>query len=115
MSDGCGLPVGGPSLDDVDIAGRTIVQGRVIADGAPVDRAYVQLINVDGDFVAEVVTNPEGGYRFFAAPGTWTLSALHRIGRVRREVVAEISGVTDVVLSLRGAAPSSPFVTEHRQ
>lgn len=97
---GCGLPVGGPSLEGVDIARATIIEGVVSRDEGPVDRAYVQLLDADGEFVAEVITDTAGHYRFFAAPGAWTLSVLHRHGRVRESVALDGAGVTDVALVL---------------
>ena len=42
--------------------------------------AYVRLLDSTGEFTAEVVTSPEGVFRFFAAPGSWTLRALSRFG-----------------------------------
>ena len=46
----------------------------------PVAGAYVRLLDAGGEFTAEVVTSPAGQFRFFAAPGTWTLRALSRHG-----------------------------------
>ena len=48
--------------------------------GAPVAGAYVRLLDVTGEFAAEVVTSAAGQFRFFAAPGTWTVRALSRQG-----------------------------------
>jgi hypothetical protein len=59
----------------VDVAKETVIQGAVSRDGAPVV-GYVRLLDSTGEFTAEVPTSPEGGFRFFAAPGTWTVRAL---------------------------------------
>jgi hypothetical protein len=62
--------------------------------------AYVRLLDSTGEFVAEVVTSATGDYRFFAAPGTWTLSVLHRDGKARGEVRAEGAGLVETALVL---------------
>ncbi len=88
---GCAAPPGGLDLTTLPpgIAERaTVVQGTVTASGLPVPRAYVRLVDAGGDFVAEMPTDPEGGFRFFAAPGQWVLRVLspgrpvheHRVG-----------------------------------
>jgi hypothetical protein len=100
MTDGCGMPLGGPSLEGVDLTKATIVQGTVTHGGEPVTRAYVQLLDIEGEFVAEVITDPEGHYRFFAKPGAWTLSVMHRLGRARIGVDLAGGGVTTHPLSL---------------
>jgi len=46
------------------------------------------------------VTSATGDYRFFAAPGTWTLSVLHRDGKVRRDVTATGPGLLEMALQL---------------
>jgi hypothetical protein len=48
----------------------------VTKDGAPVPVGYARLLNSGGDFVAEVPLGEDGGFRFFAAPGEWTLRVL---------------------------------------
>jgi hypothetical protein len=72
----CGAPAQGTGLEGVDVEKETVIQGQVLRAGAPVPGAYVRLLNADGEFTAEVVTSATGDYRFFAAPGTWTLRAL---------------------------------------
>ena len=41
-----------------------------------------------------------GDFRFYAAPGKWTLSALHRDGAARKDVVALEPGLVEVRLVL---------------
>ena len=76
---GCAAPPGGLDLSTLPpgVAERaTVVQGTVTAAGVAVARAYVRLVDADGEFVAEMQTDPEGGFRFFAAPGEWALRVL---------------------------------------
>lgn len=75
MSDGCGAPAGGVT-GTVDYDTQAVVQGRVVRDGAPVTTGYARLLNPDGDFAAEVPLGADGGFRFFAAPGPWTVRVL---------------------------------------
>lgn len=75
MSDGCGAPAGGVS-GAVDYDTQAVVQGRVVKDGGPVTTGYARLLNPDGDFTAEVPLGEDGGFRFFAAPGSWTVRVL---------------------------------------
>ena len=44
--------------------------------GARRRRGYARLLNDGGEFVAEVPLGEDGGFRFFAAPGTWTVRVL---------------------------------------
>jgi hypothetical protein len=71
---GCGAPAGGAPVKDA--GNQAIVQGKVTKDGAPVQVGYARLLNSGGDFVAEVPLGEDGGFRFFAAPGDWTLRVL---------------------------------------
>ena len=55
---------------------ETVVQGRVLRGGSPLPGAYVRLLDATGEFTAEVQSSATGQFRFFAAPGEWTLRAL---------------------------------------
>ena len=101
---GCGAPEqGGPLPAGVDIEKETVITGVVTADnGDPVSGAYVRLLDATGEFAAEVVTSAAGQFRFFAAPGTWTLRALSRAGNGDAEVTAD-RGVTQVALRVLAA------------
>lgn len=68
------VPVG------TDLTKETVLTGRVVADGQPVAGAYVRLLDATGEFTAEVVSSATGNFRFFAAPGKWTVRALSRSG-----------------------------------
>jgi Protein of unknown function (DUF1416) len=71
---GCGAPAGGAPVGSA--GNQAIVQGKVTKNGAPVPVGYARLLNSGGDFVAEVPLGDDGGFRFFAAPGDWTLRVL---------------------------------------
>ncbi len=72
--DGCGAPAGGAPLTSA--GNQAVVQGKVTKDGAPVGVGYARLLDSGGEFVAEVPLGEDGGFRFFAAPGDWTLRVL---------------------------------------
>jgi len=72
----CGAPMQTLDLQGVDVAKESILQGTVVREGSPVGGAYVRLLDGSGEFTAEVQTSPTGAFRFFAAPGDWTLRTL---------------------------------------
>ncbi|MGI8427200.1 MAG: DUF1416 domain-containing protein [Actinomycetota bacterium] len=51
----------------------TVLKGRVVQGGSPVEGAYVRLIGPAGEFVNEQRTLEEGTFIFHLAPGAWTL------------------------------------------
>ena len=98
----CGAPSQTPSLPaGVDLEKETVIYGVVSQGDAPVAGAYVRLLDSTGEFTAEVVTSATGDFRFFAAPGSWTLSVLHKDGSVRRTVEATAPGLVEVPLALQ--------------
>jgi hypothetical protein len=98
----CGAPEQTPTLPaGIDLEKETVIYGVVSKDDAPVPGAYVRLLDGTGEFTAEVVTSATGDFRFFAAPGAWTLSVLHKDGKVRRDVRAIEPGLLQVPLSLQ--------------
>src|ERR1700680_1068064 len=70
-NEGCGAPAGGAPVPQ-DVGGQAIVEGRVTQDGIGLPVGYARLLDEGGEFVAEVPLGQDGGFRFFAAPGTWT-------------------------------------------
>ena len=86
----CGAPKKGGALAGIDLTTQTVIQGQVWHDGAPVAGAYVRLLDGTDEFTAEVVTSPEGEFRFFAAPGTWKVRSLAAIGKGERVLDAEV-------------------------
>jgi hypothetical protein len=53
-------------------AGSLKITGTV-RDGTGPVRAYVRLLDRTGDFVAELPTDRDGGFTFYAVPGDWSL------------------------------------------
>ncbi len=92
----CGSTVGGLSTEGIDVSKETVIQGFVTRDSAPVPGAYVRLLGSGGEFTAEVQTSATGGYRFFAAPGTWHLRALAGGGAIGESSVDASAGINDV-------------------
>jgi uncharacterized protein DUF1416 len=97
----CGATKGGPSTEGLDLATAAVVQGVVVRDGEPVSNAYVRLLDRSGEFTAEVPTSATGQFRFFAAPGTWTVRTLApQADVVDRQVVAQLGEVADLEVAL---------------
>jgi len=79
---------------------QSVVQGRVLAGSIPIAGAFVRLLDGDGEFTAEVVSSPDGDFRFYAAPGSWTVRALSRAGNGLTRIVTGTGVHTvDVVLA----------------
>jgi hypothetical protein len=99
--DGCGAPDQSAALPaSVDVEKETVITGIVRSGEAPVGGAYVRLLDSTGEFTAEVVTSPAGQFRFFAAPGNWTLRALSREGNGDTTIAAG-RGVNEVAVPVR--------------
>jgi hypothetical protein len=97
---GCGAPAQNEALPaGVDLEKETVITGVVRVGETPVDGAYVRLLDASGEFTAEVVTSASGSFRFFAAPGTWTLRALSRQGNGDATVAAS-RGLNQVAVSV---------------
>jgi hypothetical protein len=101
---GCAAPdQSAPLPAGVDLEKETVITGVVRnAEGEAVGGAYVRLLDASGEFTAEVVSSPEGVFRFFAAPGSWTLRALSRSGNGDLTVDAA-RGVNEVAISVSAA------------
>ena len=100
--DGCGAPAGGVPVSAASNAGtQAVVEGRVVRDNAPLTTGYARLLGTGDEFVAEVPLGEDGGFRFFAAPGTWTLRVLAPGGaRAEQSVSAETGKVTKVEVAV---------------
>jgi len=97
----CGATSGGLSVEGIDVTKEAVVQGVVLRAGEPVGGAYVRLLDSGGEFTAEVPTSATGHFRFFAAPGEWTLRVLAPgADTVDRSVVAEQGVVAEVEVSV---------------
>jgi len=87
----CGSPTQTVELPPgIDTTSASIFQGTVFSDNGPVGGAFVRLLDAGGEFTAEVVTSPEGYYRFFAAPGDWTVRVLSRSGNGTETITSQI-------------------------
>ena len=99
-ADGCGAPAGGAALP-AGAGTQAVVQGHVTRDGTAVQTGYARLLNSGGDFVAEVPLGADGGFRFFAAPGTWTVRVLAPGGvNVDQAVTADYGQISAVEVSV---------------
>ena len=104
----CGATPGGPSLDGIDLSKQTVIQGQILRDGssdsvpngAAVTNGHVRLLDASGEFTAEVLTNLEGQFRFFAAPGSWTLVVQAPGARVEQKLIAAQGTPTDLVIHI---------------
>ena len=104
----CGARPGGPSTDGIDLSKQTVIQGQILRDGssdsvpngAAVANGHVRLLDSSGEFTAEVPTNAEGQFRFFAAPGAWTLVVQAPGARVEKSITAERGIATDLIINI---------------
>ena len=104
----CGATPGGPSLAGIDLSKQTVIQGQVlkagvedsVPNGAAVTNGHVRLLDASGEFTAEVPTNNDGQFRFFAAPGSWTLVVQAPGARVEQAVIAAQGTPTDIVIHI---------------
>ena len=97
----CGATTGGVSLEGVNVAKESVIQGVVTHDAQPVGNAYVRLLDRTGEFTAEVPTSATGHFRFFAAPGEWTLRTLApKADVVDKKVVAQQGVVAEVPIAI---------------
>jgi hypothetical protein len=101
---GCGAPAGGVAVTE-NSSGEAIIEGTVTTGGAPARVGYARLLNDDGEFVAEVPLGEDGGFRFFAAPGNWTVRVLAPGGARAEETVAADRGHT-TTLAVSVTAPA---------
>ncbi|MEP6761242.1 MAG: DUF1416 domain-containing protein [Sporichthyaceae bacterium] len=97
----CGAKTGGVSTDGLDLTDESMIQGVVTRADEPVAGAYVRLLDGGGEFTAEVPTSATGQFRFFAAPGSWTLRTLAPGAEVvDQNVVASKGEVAEVAVTL---------------
>ena len=98
--DSCGAPdQAAPLPAGVDAEKETVITGVVSAAGEPVAGAYVRLLDASGEFTAEVQTSAAGQFRFFAAPGNWTLRALSRQGNGDASLAAD-RGINEIAVAV---------------
>jgi len=94
----CSAPKQGQTLPaGVDLEKETVITGRVVDDaGQTVGGAFVRLLDSTDEFTAEVVASATGDFRFFAAPGTWTVRALSKVGNGDATVAPTGAGIHEV-------------------
>ncbi len=85
VADGCGAPQQTVALPPgIDLSTQAVIQGVVTGAGT----AYARLLDSSGEFTGEVVVSDEGVFRFFAAPGSWTVRIIAG-GGVTKDVSVE--------------------------
>ena len=100
-NDSCGAPAGGVTISKDKSSKEAVIEGQVLRGGAPVSPGYARLLGTGDEFVAEVPLGADGGFRFFAAPGSWTLRVLAPGGvRAERSVRADYGQVTTVDVAI---------------
>jgi hypothetical protein len=102
MTQGCAAPAQTAHVPaTVDLAKEAVIQGTVVRDDAPVAGAYARLLDSTGEFTGEVVTSDEGIFRFFAAPGDWTIRVLAPGGvSIDSSITAAIGEVAAVEVTI---------------
>jgi hypothetical protein len=100
MADGCGAPAQTATPADIDTKGQVVLAGKVTGTDGPIGGAFVRLLDAGGDFTGEVVSSPDGDFRFYAAPGAWKVRALHRTGNGEASVTAEGPGLHKLAISV---------------
>ncbi|MFF4773307.1 DUF1416 domain-containing protein [Microtetraspora fusca] len=82
---GCAAPEQTVTLPaGIDLSTQAVIQGVVSGAGT----AYARLLDHSGEFTGEVVVSDEGIFRFFAAPGQWTVRIIAG-GGVTKDVAVE--------------------------
>lgn len=82
---GCGAPEQTVTLPaGIDLSTQAVIQGVVSGPGT----AYARLLDDTGEFTGEVVVSDEGIFRFFAAPGQWTVRIIAS-GGVTKDIPVE--------------------------
>ncbi|BBZ31709.1 DUF1416 domain-containing protein [Mycolicibacterium confluentis] len=94
----CSAPKQGQAVPaGVDLEKETVITGRVVDDaGQTVGGAFVRLLDSSDEFTAEVVASATGDFRFFAAPGTWRVRALSKVGNGDVVVAPTGAGIHEV-------------------
>lgn len=81
----------------IDLQEETVIAGRVVDDcGHTVGGAAVRLLDDSQEFTAELIASATGDFRFYAAPGTWTVRALSRVGQGDVTVAPAGAGIHEV-------------------
>ena len=87
----------GVAVPIIDLEKETVITGRVVDDaGQTVSGAVVRLLDDDHEFAAELVASEAGSFRFFAAPGTWTVRVLSSAGQGAVTVAPRGAGLLEI-------------------
>jgi hypothetical protein len=85
VTQGCAAPEQTIALPaGLDLSKQSVIQG--VVTGA--STAYARLLDSSGEFTGEVVVSDEGIFRFFAAPGSWTVRIIAS-GGVSKDISVE--------------------------
>ncbi|GIH76028.1 DUF1416 domain-containing protein [Planobispora longispora] len=98
VAQGCAAPEQTVALPaGIDLSTQAVIQGVVSGAG----RAYARLLDHSGEFTGEVVVSDEGVFRFFAAPGDWTVRIIAG-GGVTKDIPAQarLGEVTELSVTL---------------
>ncbi|MFI6502004.1 DUF1416 domain-containing protein [Nonomuraea typhae] len=98
VSQGCAAPEQTASLPaGIDLSTQAVIQGVVTGAGT----AYARLLDESGEFTGEVVVSDEGIFRFFAAPGEWTVRIIAGGGVTRDvQVSARLGEVSQLAVAV---------------
>src|ERR1700716_348844 len=88
------------AVPDVDAGSRTVISGVVKTTEGPLAGAWVRLLDQSGEFVGEMVTPPNGGFRFYLTPGSWVLRVLSARGVAETPVQARLGQITRVAIEV---------------
>lgn len=81
----------------VDLARETVITGRVVdGSGKAVGGASVRLLDSSREFTAGLIASATGDFRFFAAPGTWTIQVLSDAGSGDVRVAPSGAGLLEI-------------------
>lgn len=95
---GCGAPEQTVALPaGIDLSNQAVIQGVVTSAGT----AYARLLDHSGEFTGEVVVSDDGVFRFFAAPGDWTVRIIAGGGVTRDvQVQAKLGEVAQLAVAV---------------
>ncbi|WP_051759379.1 DUF1416 domain-containing protein [Herbidospora cretacea] len=98
IQQGCAAPEQTVALPTgIDYTKQAVIQGVVTGAGT----AYARLLDHSGEFTGEVVVSDDGVFRFFAAPGSWTVRIIAGGGRTKDVAVeAKLGEVAQLAVAV---------------
>ena len=93
--------------EDVMMAKRLLLSGRILDDGAPMEGVLISLIKHSGEFVGTAHTDEDGHYEIgLPPPGRYVLTAVdHETGRTRSRALTVLATSTTLDLDLVTGVP----------